>query len=447
MAALNKALGESSQEQRSYLGRLAAGFKPPSLPPISRRAFRFHIAFTVLYAIFEGVLANAPLMAVKAMNASDIQLQLPLAMASFGLFFSVLLGTAMARWRKKPFVVVPGFASAAAALMMAWMPTAGWFLFMAGMVSIGDFSMRPAVPSIIRIIYPNQCRSHVSGTMRQYGSIAFLFAVLASAALLSLSSHDVVHFTVRLEITLAGLACVAAFLFFLRLPETGNGSVAEAVPLDDRSAGFVRASLKPLLDRRFRRYLAAVFVFSFANLFHQGVVPAFFARDLGMGYVEATVLIHMVPNLTAFLGGGFLTSWFESASVWRSYALVTCLWGLDPVILATASSLWPMLVFARMLRGPATLGSMVIAFFTGVHSFTDPGTATSRYMAVQLFVNGVARLLAPMAASLALGYISRRAIILYGGLGVLASSVMFWWSDWRESAVAQLREERVAGNA
>jgi hypothetical protein len=141
---------------------------------------------------------------------------------------------------------------------------------MAGVVSIGDFAMRPAVPSIIRIIYPHDCRSRVSGAMRQDGSIALLGAILSSATLLSMSSPGAIHLMIGLEITFAGLACVAAFLCFLKLPDLSDGSVAEADAVDDPSASFVRATLTPLRDKRFRRYLAAVFVFSFANLFHQG---------------------------------------------------------------------------------------------------------------------------------------------------------------------------------
>src|SRR5690348_2890676 len=86
-----------------WRSRLSAGFTPPRLPPVSRKAFQFQMACALLYAFFEGIMANAPLMAVKAMNATDVQLQLPLAMAAVGLFGSVLLGTVMATRRKKPF--------------------------------------------------------------------------------------------------------------------------------------------------------------------------------------------------------------------------------------------------------------------------------------------------------------------------------------------------------
>src|ERR1700722_6514624 len=127
LAAAEPATGPPSG-RRAWI---ADGFRPPRLPPTSQRAFSFHMGFTLLYALFEGIMGNAPLMAVKAMNATDVQLQLPLGMAAAGLFGSVFFGVAMARLSKKPFVLVPGFAGAAAALTMASMTTPGWFLFLA----------------------------------------------------------------------------------------------------------------------------------------------------------------------------------------------------------------------------------------------------------------------------------------------------------------------------
>lgn len=423
---------------RSWRTQIVAGFTPPRLPAISRRAFRYQMAYTLFYAFFEGVMGNVPLMAVKAMNASDVQLQLPLAMTSVGLFGSVLLGTAMATRPKKTFVLLPGFAGAISALVMAWITSAGWFLALAGVISIFDFAMRPAIPSIIRIIYPERCRSHVSGTMRQWASIVFLGATLLSASALSAATQrGNVFLMIRLEITAAGLACVAAFCCFRQLPDRGDGSDAEAAPVDTVKGGFGRATLTPWLDRRYRHYLAVFFLFAFANLFHQGVVPAFFARDMGLGYVQATLFTHIIPNLTAFLSGGHLTAWFERTSIWRSYALVTFLWGIDPFILALAYSWLPAVIAARMARGPATLGSMVISFFTGVHSFARPGADTSRYMAAMFLTTGVARLIAPAAAAVALAYLSRRSIILCGGIGILASSALFWWNDKRGAGNAR----------
>jgi hypothetical protein len=353
----------------------------------------------------------------------------------------------MARRSKKTFVLVPGFVAAAAAVVMASVPSAGWFLFVAGIISICDFAMRPAVPSIIRIIYPDSCRSRVSGTMRQYGSLAFLVATLSSSAVLSAVSAATVRGWIRLEIVLGGIACAVAFLCFHMLPDQGDGSDAEAEAVDTRHDSSLRAAAAPLREKWFVYYLAGIFIFSFANLFHQGVIPAFFARDLHMGYLQTAVLIHVIPSLAAFLSGGLFSSWFDRTSIWRSFSVVTLLWGLDPIIVAAAPWTMPSLVMARCLRGPATLGSMVISFFTGVHSFARPGANTSRYMAAQFLVNGIARLVAPTTAAIALAYWSRRSIILYGGLGILVASVWFWAADGRSPVGAMSQRDDVPTEA
>jgi hypothetical protein len=336
----------------------------------------------------------------------------------------------MARRRKKPFVVIPGYAAATAGLLMAGAPGPLSFLIFAGIISVCDFAMRPAIPSIVRSVYPDRCRSQAAGTMRQYASIVFLGATLGSAAVLSAVSEEHVRLAIGLEIAVSSVACAAAFLSFQQLPNHGDGNLAEAEP--DEPPGGRGEVFKPLFDPRFRRYLAAFLLFALSNLFMQGVVPAYFARDLGLGYVPLTMLLYVVPSITAFLSGGWLTYWFERTSVWKSYSVVTLLWGLDPFVLVAVPLGWPALVAARAMRGPATLGSMVIAFFTGVHSFARPGAETSRYMAAQFLITGFARLLAPAAAAVALGYMSRKGIIFWGSIGILGSSVLFWWNGRNE---------------
>ena len=312
--------------------RLFAAFTGPDLPPISRRAFRFHMAYVLLDAISSGILSNVPLMALKAMRATDAQLQLPVIMTSVGLFSSVITGVVIANRPKKPFVLVPGLASAVFALLMAWMNSAGWFLCAAGLVSIFDFALRPAVPSILRIVYPDNCRSHVAGTLRQYASIVFLGSSLLFSSLLALSGSQMREM-IRIELTLAALMSLAGLACFRQLPDRGDGSAEEATPVAGPSAcgwKLSRASFVPLQDPRFLRFLPIFFLYCCGNLFYMGIVPAFFARDLSFGYVRATLFLHIVPAVAGFLTGGRLAAWFDRTSIWRSYAVVALLWGLDP---------------------------------------------------------------------------------------------------------------------
>ena len=115
--------------------RIAAAFRPPELPDASRKAFRFHMAYVLLDSVSSGIVSNIPLMAVKALQASDAQLQIPIAMTSAGLFASVITGAVMARKRKLPFMLVPGFVGASFMFLMAWTRTPLWFLIAAGVVA------------------------------------------------------------------------------------------------------------------------------------------------------------------------------------------------------------------------------------------------------------------------------------------------------------------------
>jgi hypothetical protein len=116
--------------------------------------------------------------------------------------------------------------------------------------------------------------------------------------------------------------------------------------------------------------------------------------------------------------------------------LVALMWGLDPVLLALGGSIWPIVAMARVIRGPSTVGSMVLAYYTGVHSFADAGPDTSRYMAAFVLVNGMARFIFPSVAALAAGHISHRMMLLAGGMAVLAAAGLFLASDarWPDTA-------------
>jgi MFS family permease len=421
---------------------IAEAFTPPRLPPVSRRAFRFHMAYTLLDAMFAGITGNAPLMAVKAMHASDAMLQLPIAMASIGLFASAFAGVAMSTRRKKPFVVIPGLAMAVATLLMAWMRSAGWFLAAAGVISILDFAVKPAVPSIQRTIYPGHCRSHVAGTLRQYASLVFVGSTLFFSWLLAISGSHVREM-ICLELTMAGLASLVAFYCFSQLPNEGDGSAEEAHPRAGGRPRWVGTEiLETFRNRRFCRYVAIFFVFVCGNASYMGVVPAFFSRELGFGYVRSTLFIHIVPATVAFLAGGRISAWFDRTTVWRSYSLVTLFWGLDPVLLALAPFAWPIVLLARICRGCATVGSLVLAYYTGIHTFARPGRDTSCYMGALLMVNGVARLIAPAITAVMTGHLSDRTILFYGGTCVMLASLLFLRSDarlseeWLESPAA-----------
>jgi MFS family permease len=365
-------------------------------------------------------------------------------MISIGLFVSAFTGVAMAKRVKKPFVWVPGFMAALSILAMALTHSPLWFLGVFGVVSIFDFALRPAFSSIVRSLYPDHCRAHVIGTLQQYSGITALASGLFFAYLLSRTGDANIHATIRLELILAGLVGLAAYGCFRQLPDHGDGHNAEAASVAEPAgragpkAGWVNFS--PLRDRRFRRFLAILFLFSVGDLFYVGILAPFFTRDLGFGYVETTLFLQVIPAVTGFLAGGRLAAWFDRSSIWRSYGLVGLLWGLDPVLLALAPIL-PGIAVARIVSGPAAVGSTVLHNYTAVHAFAKPGPETSYYMGTLFFFNGVARLLAPSATAVAVGFMSHRLILLTGGLCVMLAGLLFRLNDGPLNRSSRLPDE------
>ena len=97
-------------------------------------------------------------------------------------------------------------------------------------------------------------------------------------------------------------------------------------------------------------------------------------------------------------------------------------------------------MLARISRGVAQTGSFVLGWFTGIHSFARPDPDTSRYMAVQLCMNGFARLIGPTVAALLTAQCSRRMILLIGGLGVLTASILYRFIDEKYCSIDYSQE-------
>ena len=116
------------------VGKRAAAslFRGPDLTGNARRTFRFHLAYAVLDAAAGGILLNAPLVALKALDAPNWHLPLRELYSGVGMIATLYLGSWMARRRKMPFVFIPGVIAGISAVMMAVATSAFWFLTLFG---------------------------------------------------------------------------------------------------------------------------------------------------------------------------------------------------------------------------------------------------------------------------------------------------------------------------
>ena len=210
-------------------------FSAPALPEASRRTYRFHLLFAVFDAVAGGLIATAPVIALKEMPAPVWQLGLSLTLSGAGMLSTLYLSNWMASRPKMPFVVLPGVASALATGLMAFTNNSLLFLFLGGVGLMFSTITRPAVAAIVRLNYPASHRGQATGEIRAWSSLVFVLAFLASSAVLDVASNYSARLgltVVRGLILLAGAMCLTSFLFFhrIRVAEDPSDLVADYRP-------------------------------------------------------------------------------------------------------------------------------------------------------------------------------------------------------------------------
>jgi len=298
-----------------------------ALPAECRHTYTRHFAYAMLDAVATGILANAPLMALKGMGSPDWQMALNMTISSLGMFLLVYLSGVMAQRPKMPFVLVPGLAYAVMSLLMALTNNVLAFLVLQGVGTLLETVARPAVTAIIRVNYPATHRGAVTGEIRRWHSITFLVTVIASAWLLDAVGPRMI----KAEMLLAGSVSTLSFLIFrmIRVNEPPTGGVAPAAPFGE-AWRIVRT------DRRFCHYLWIGFFYAFGGMLYVSFFPVLFGKNLRFNYLTASFLIHVLPGLLAFAATGRIGQWIDRINPWKAWAVIRLGWGLDPVLLALA---------------------------------------------------------------------------------------------------------------
>ena len=385
------------------------------------------------------MLANGPTIGIKALRAADWHLALPMSLSGIGLFLTLALGVWMARRPKLPFVVVPGFASCAACLGMTLAPNPLAFLFLLGVFNLLDSISRPAITVIIRLNYPAESRGWVTGHLRRWSGGTFLLAALATGWVLDRAgTWPVIQAALATAAALQTLAHLAFSRIHVR-PEPRGEADADA---------FARGGWSPLVgaiaavggDRRFLRYLWGSVIFQFGNLMYEPIVRAFLSAELHFNYTQCVFIADVLPSTFSLVTTPRLGAWLDRTNPLIAWSLIRLGWGIDPLLLALSPT-WPagamaIAATARLIRGSVMNGSYILWWELGGNYFATRRELTSVYVGASFSVNGVQRMVGPPLGAYVGSVLSRRAVLVIGGLMVLLAAYL---------ARRQAEDEKVDG--
>jgi hypothetical protein len=386
-----------------------------------------------------GLLVNGPMIGIKALRAADWHLALPTGLSGIGLFLTLALGIWMARRPKLPFAVVPGFASSAACLGMAVAPDPLAFLFLLGLFNLLDSTARPAIAVIIRLNYPAETRGWVTGRLRRWSAGTFLLAGLATGWVLDRAGTWPV---IQAVLATAAALQTLAYLAFSRIrvrPEPRGEAEADAFAPGGRSS-LVVALAAVRRDRRFLRYLWGSVLFQLGNLMYETIVRAFLSVELHFSYTHCVVIADVLPSTFSLATTPRLGAWLDRTNPLIAWSRIRLGWGIDPLLLALAP-IWPaaaraIAATARLIRGGVMNGSYILWWELGGNYFATRRELTSVYVGASFSVNGVTRMVGPPLGAHLGTALSRRAVLIIGGLMVLLSAYL---------ARRQAEDEKVDG--
>ena len=193
-------------------------------------------------------------------------------------------------------------------------------------------------------------------------------------------------------------------------------------------------------DPRFVRYLWGSLIFQLGNELYNPLVRPFLSTELHFNYTQCVFIADVLPSTFSLVTTPRLGAWLDRTNPLIAWSRIRLGWGIDPLLLAL-SPIWPagamaIAATARLIRGGVMNGSYILWWELGGNYFATRRELTSVYVGASFSVNGVQRMVGPPLGAYLGSVLSRRAVLVIGGLMVLFAAYL---------ARRQAEDEKVDG--
>jgi DHA3 family macrolide efflux protein-like MFS transporter len=257
-------------------------------------------------------------------------------------FLSPFAGVWADRYSRKLLIMISDSAIAISTLALAVLFLLGydmlWLLFVVSAIrALGTAVQMPAVGALVPQLVPADKLTRVNGTNSSIQSLIMLLSPMLSAALLTLTSIEIIFF---IDVVTAALA-VLILLVFLQIPiHTKARQQSDISYFRDMQAGFIYINQQSYLKQLFL-FCALFFVLSAPVAF---LTPLQVTRSFG-GDVWRLTAIEVAFSLGMMLGGLIIASWGGFKNRIHSLTLSTLVIGVTTFALGITPIFWIYLAF------------------------------------------------------------------------------------------------------
>lgn len=256
-------------------------------------------------------------------------------------FISPFGGVWADRFNRKHLINIADASIALATLIVAIFFILGfqniWLLLACAAVrALGQGVQTPAVSSFIPLIVPEPRLTKINGINSSIQSFTMLVAPMASGALLSFASIQIIFF---LDVITA-LVGISIVFFFVKIPPANTANQTTSGSTGVNYFHDLKAGIKYIATHRYiLRMILLSTVFFIAAAPAAFLTPLQVTRDFGKDVWRLTAL--EIAFSSGMMAGGILISvWGGFRNRVYSMALACALWGLEAAALGLATNFW-----------------------------------------------------------------------------------------------------------
>lgn len=246
------------------------------------------------------------------------------------------------RYNRKVLIILADALIATATLVMAIVFLMGyetvWLLFaMAAIRAIGTGIQGPAVGAILPQIVPEDKLTKVSGTNGSIQAIIMFVSPMASAALLTMATLEIIFF---IDVFTAAIA-IGTLHFFLKIKVHAKASDVQTTSyLTDFKAGLTYIKNHAFL-KMFFLYFSLFFILMAPAAF---LTPLQVTRSFGDDVWRLTA-IEIAFSIGMMAGGGIIATWGGFSNKVHTMTLASIIMGICTIALGVMPMFWAYLLF------------------------------------------------------------------------------------------------------
>jgi len=407
---------------------------PAHSPDLVRRNFRIDLFGGICAGIFAAVLLAFMPVVVRRMGGSTFDVALVVAGPFIGHLLSpigIYLLSGL-----NPVRVVAGVVTTSRAVFLAGMLVATTPLMLSmttlafWIVTIANIA---AYTTVMAAIYPSRERAQAMGRVRMGVAVASIASAAVAGVLIDAIAAQLV-FAAATVVSLPG----AIAFFWIR--DEGRTEANARRPIH-------HVAREVWSDGRYRRLMSANTVFGLGNLMNATVIPLMLVDhfDAPNSFVGGLAAL---SSLVAIAGYWFWGRLIDRGSSLQLSAYNAALLLLVPLTYLLAPNVWFLLPVAPVI-GIVNAG-FDITYHTNVVQAAPPGRVLD-YATAQSFILGVRGTIAPFLASLLLGIVEPRVVLLVIMALMITGLVMYFravreFAPSREAERVPVAEPEPAGS-